>query len=171
MLIPMRLHLKALTGLLVLGLTLSSLAAAQQVCNTAVPPSTPEADFTLHNDGTVTHHRTGLMWMREPLNGTYTWEEALAQAEGSSYAGYTDWRLPNAKELDSIVEMRCYMPSINLTIFPSTPSMEFWSSTPFVGPSLEPSAWCVWFLYGSVAGPLARQYGSYVRLVRGGEQS
>ncbi len=155
-------------GILALSLVLPPFATGQQTCNPAVSSSTPDSDFTVNNDGTVTHHKTGLMWLRDPLNGTYSWEQALMEAEGASFVGYTDWRLPNAKELASIVETRCYAPSINLAVFPSTPSMEFWTSTPFVASQLSPSAWVVWFRYGSVAS-VERNYSGYVRLVRGGQ--
>ena len=53
------------------------------------------------------------------------------QANANSLAGYTDWQIPNRKELESIVNIENTMPSINTTIFPSTPSSEHWtSSTP-----------------------------------------
>ena len=36
--------------------------------------------------------------------GALNWEEALEWAESLEYAGYSDWRLPNAKELQNIVD-------------------------------------------------------------------
>lgn len=61
-------------------------------------------DFELQNDGTIIDHATSLMWMQNGSVDTYNWEEALAFAENFEYAGYDDWRLPNAKELQSIID-------------------------------------------------------------------
>ncbi len=61
-------------------------------------------DFVDNGDGTITDRATGLMWMKSDSGLTYNWEEALAYSENLVYAGYDDWRLPNAKELQSIVD-------------------------------------------------------------------
>ena len=56
-----------------------------------------------NGDGTVTDNRTGLIWQQgEP--GAMTWNSALTYCEGLSLAGSTDWRLPNIKELESLVD-------------------------------------------------------------------
>jgi hypothetical protein len=44
------------------------------------------------------------MWMQNDNAEAISWENALSYAENSEYAAYTDWRLPNAKELHSIVD-------------------------------------------------------------------
>jgi hypothetical protein len=61
-------------------------------------------DFVDNGDGTITDQSTGLMWQTTDDGVTRNWEEALAYAEGLQLAGYDDWRLPNAKELQSIVD-------------------------------------------------------------------
>ena len=70
-------------------------------------------DFVDNGDGTVTDNATGLMWMTvdsgklkagRKKDGALNWQEALAWAEDLQYAGHSDWRLPNAKELHSIVD-------------------------------------------------------------------
>lgn len=61
-------------------------------------------DYTDNTDGTVTDQATGLMWMSTGSTDTFTWEEALEYAENYEYAGYDDWRLPDIKELQSIVD-------------------------------------------------------------------
>jgi len=71
--------------------------------------------FVDNGDGTVTDQATGLMWMKvdsgalgAARNGAMNWQEALAFAEDLEYAGHSDWRLPNAKELQSILDYtRC----------------------------------------------------------------
>ena len=60
--------------------------------------------FTDGGDGTVTDNATGLMWQQADSATGLTWQAALAYAEGLQLAGYRDWRLPNAKELQSILD-------------------------------------------------------------------
>lgn len=76
-------------------------------------PSYGQNSFVDNGDGTVTDRATGLMWMRddsgalgvgEAGDGRLNWEQALDWAENLTYAGHGDWRLPNAKELQSIVD-------------------------------------------------------------------
>ncbi len=102
-------------------------------------------NLAFNGDGTVTDNTTGLMWMRCSLGqvwdgktcggkaATFTWADALKAAAGHEFAGYTDWRLPNKNELESIVEGRCFTPTINSSVFPATPSTYFWSSSPYAG--------------------------------------
>ena len=61
-------------------------------------------NFEDNGDGTVSDLATGLMWQAADDGETRDWEDALSYAENSDYAGYDDWRLPNAKELQSIVD-------------------------------------------------------------------
>lgn len=63
-----------------------------------------ENDFYDNQDGTITDNATGLMWMQSGSEDTYNWEEALSYAEGMDFAGYSDWRLPTIKELQSIID-------------------------------------------------------------------
>jgi hypothetical protein len=65
-------------------------------------------DFTDNGDGTITDHATGLMWQQADDGLARDWQGSLAYAEGLTLADYNDWRLPNAKELQSIVDYtRC----------------------------------------------------------------
>ena len=61
-------------------------------------------NFTDNGNGTITDEATGLMWMQQDNAKGITWQEALKYAEGYEFAGYSDWRLPDAKELQSIVD-------------------------------------------------------------------
>ena len=68
-------------------------------------------NFVDNGDGTITDLSTGLMWMTVDSgfleeDGAMDWEAALSWAETLDYAGYTDWKLPNAKELQSIVDYK-----------------------------------------------------------------
>lgn len=60
--------------------------------------------FEDNDNGTVTDKATGLMWQKADDGQTRNWEEALAYTDDLDLAGYNDWRLPNAKELQSIVD-------------------------------------------------------------------
>ena len=80
-------------------------------------PAYGKNDFRDNGDGTVTDNATGLMWMKIDsghLNagikkdGRLNWGQALEWSEHLEFASYSDWRLPNAKELQSIVDYsRC----------------------------------------------------------------
>lgn len=61
-------------------------------------------DFQDNGDETITDNATGLMWMKNDSETGLNWKEALAYAEGEEFAGYSDWRLPSVKELQSIVD-------------------------------------------------------------------
>lgn len=63
--------------------------------------------FVDNRDGTITDNATSLMWAQNDNGTGLNWEEALAWLEtqkAAAYLGYGDWRLPNAKELQSIVD-------------------------------------------------------------------
>lgn len=87
--------------------------------------------FVDNFDGTVTDKATGLMWQKADDANTYNWVEALKYAKNSTLANYDDWRLPNIKELQSIVDYdKKSIPAINEDYFVCTnPDSWFWSST------------------------------------------
>jgi len=60
--------------------------------------------FIDNGNGTITDEATGLMWTQSDNGTGLNWEDALKYAEDSELSGYSDWRLPNAKELQSIVD-------------------------------------------------------------------
>lgn len=63
--------------------------------------------FVDNGDQTVTDSATGLMWPKADSAAGMTWEAALAWVQtrnAANYLGYNDWRLPNAKELQSIID-------------------------------------------------------------------
>ncbi len=153
---------------------------ADQTCRTdsEIPASTPTTRFTDHGDRTVTDTQTELMWAKcaEGLSGDeclgseeskHSWEEALDLANSSELADYNDWRLPNIKELLSIVERQCIEPAINLSVFPNTRTdASFWTASP--NGLNSKSAMSVWFKEGSLTDG-ARSSTIHVRLVRSGQ--
>jgi hypothetical protein len=84
-------------------------------------------NFVDNSDGTITDKATGLMWQASDDGQTRDWQESLAYAESSSLSGYDDWRLPDAKELQSIVD---YTKSPNTTNSPAIDDM--FSLTEFI---------------------------------------
>lgn len=70
-------------------------------------------DFIDNNDGTITDLSTGLMWQKEHSSTGLDWENSLSYAENLSLAGYDDWRLPNIKELHSIVDYQRSLQTTN----------------------------------------------------------
>lgn len=105
-----------------------------------------EGRFVDNGDGTVMDNCTGLMWQQEKAPGKYSWQEALVYCENLELAGSDDWRLPNVRELQSIVDYGRYDPAID-AIFDSDSSW-FWSSTSALHP--DSIAWVVIFYLGDV---------------------
>ena len=68
-------------------------------------------DFQDNADETISDNASGLIWSQNDSGDGMNWEDALAwvqQKNTESYLGYSDWRLPNVKELHSIVDYtRC----------------------------------------------------------------
>ncbi len=94
--------------------------------------------FSNNGDGTVSDLATGMMWQQtngeqSPGDYQFNWEEALSYCETLSLAGHTNWRLPNIKELQSIVDYTRADPALDTSVFtfnqsPNTAAY-FWSGT------------------------------------------
>ncbi len=61
-------------------------------------------NFADNGDGTVSDNATGLTWTQNDSASGMNWDAALNYCESLDYAGSSDWRLPNVKELQSIVD-------------------------------------------------------------------
>ena len=141
--------------------------------------------YTDNGDGTISDAQTGLMWSKCSYGQTYdgndddgdqvicegspafgTWQQAFAWAADSNANvdhGHSDWRLPNIKELGSIVDFGSAKPAINQNIFPNTASGPYWSSTPSRANVLQTIF--IGFQAGDY-GPSDRISNLYLRLVR-----
>ncbi len=62
-----------------------------------------QPSYTDNGDGTITDNVSGLMWQKD-MGAKISYPDAIDKAETLTLAGYSDWRLPNAKELQSIVD-------------------------------------------------------------------
>jgi len=129
--------------------------------------------FVDNGDGTITDMATGLMWIKDPsqIGGdwgspgsptTTTWAVAITRCNALEYAGYSDWRLPNIKELYSIVDIGEKNPSIN-NIYDNTIVDNYWSSS--TKKNITSYKWVVVFDFGSV-GTKAGSGSAYARPVR-----
>ncbi len=116
-------------------------------------------NFLDNGDGTITDLNTGLMWEKKSNDGsihdvdrTYFWSKAGAftvwdwiglmnTEDGPGFAGHSDWRLPNRRELDSLVDFSRVDPSVapvfqtvctegcTVTACSCTALADYWSST------------------------------------------
>jgi len=151
--------------------------------------ASPSPRFTDNNNGTVTDNLTKLIWMKNASNvgavgfGVKTWVGALFAANGlkSGDAGLSDgsvafdWRLPNRRELESLVDCGFYNPALPNTLgtgkwtegkpFQGVQSSYYWSSSTCAGSTA--SAWYVDF-YDGVVGNGDKSSNGYVWCVRGG---
>jgi len=135
--------------------------------------------FRDNGDGTVTDLNTGLMWIKSGLADTdtdpptpytadgpwrkYNWENAILYCERLEFAGYSDWRLPNYKELVSILDLSKVNPAVDPRYFPDTRTDFYWTSTTStydIG-----KAWYVYFNLGYV-NHIFKNWECYVRPVR-----
>jgi hypothetical protein len=109
-----------------------------------VPIAASAQTYATSTDGTeVTDQKTGLTWRRcaegMVLSGgtctgtasTFTYKAALQQATSQASSTGVAWRLPNIRELVSIVDKTRSNPAIDSTAFPSTPSSWFWSASTY----------------------------------------
>jgi len=122
--------------------------------------------FIDNGDGTITDKATGLMWQKDHWEEQLFWYDAIWDARVLLVGGYTDWRLPNIKELMSIVDFGRHAPCIDTDFFPNTPSARFWSSTTVDGD--EPYAWNLEFDNPYVGSASKEDTKCYIRPVRGG---
>jgi hypothetical protein len=155
--------------------------------------------FNDNGDGTITDDNTGLMWEKlcdenspggtcpaeHDVDTTYTWAEAFAVKiaalnAGAGFAGYTDWRLSNVKELQSIVNHENFDPAVSSAFNNScvancsvlncscTRATSYWSSTSVA--RVPTDAWTVFFGSGGGDVDVHNLKGDFnsVRAVRGG---
>ncbi len=142
------------------------------VCIASFGQAQAQARYTYSDNGTeVTDVQAGLVWRRcsegqiwgsGTCSGTatgFTHEQALAYAKNQA-----GWRVPNVKELSSLVDTGRFNPAIDGNAFPLTPSTLYWASSPDVRlPSL---AWTVDFGIGGVVSSNRYSPTVLLRLVR-----
>jgi hypothetical protein len=132
--------------------------------------------YASHDDGTITDLTTGLVWEKKtPANmfDAYTWPEAfeyVAALNAARFAGHDDWRLPNVRELQSLIDYGRFDPAVapefdDCDRGSCTVSGSYWSSTSAFSAGIL--AWRVNFVDGfQLVG--GKTFDVRVRAVRGG---
>jgi hypothetical protein len=98
--------------------------------------------YDLSLAGTVHDASTGLTWQRAASSDRVSWADADAACIALDLQG-KGWRLPNMKELQTLVDEARASPAIDTQAFPDTPGEGFWAATPLVDSAT--SAWFVSF--------------------------
>ena len=151
--------------------------------------------FVDNGDGTISDLNTGLMWEKKgsmvsglhAMEATYPWSndanatvwewlDAINAEGGTGFAGYSDWRLPNRRELDSILDFSRYDPAVSPVFHTGcvagcsptecscTLANDHWTST--TSAERDNLAWAVHFARG-VANDKLKGGSRAVRAVRG----
>jgi len=135
-------------------------------------PDYDKNDFHDNADGTITDRATGLVWSKADSARGMDWPAALAWVATRNreyYLGHNDWRLPNAKELQSIVDYTrapavTHSPALN-ALFQTTSLGDgdypyFWSSTTHLdGPAERRGSAAVYLAFGRALGWMQRPPG------------
>src|SRR5919108_448293 len=144
----------------------------------------PKPRFTVNNNGTVTDNLTGLIWMKNAnCNGLQTWKDALAAANNlkDGQCGLKDgskpgdWRMPNIKELQSLLDYGKALPTLPVDPPSSVPPFDnlptapfldtYWSSITFAGNRGSTLLWLLSFgnIFDVTKGEGFLRYGWAVR--------
>lgn len=108
------------------------------------PTDYGQNDFVDNGDGTITDRATGLTWLQADSGTAMSWEEALAWAETLVAGGSGDWRLPNAKELQSIVDYTRAPDPTNPTADNTGPAIDPLFLLTNIGTDVEPEYPYLW---------------------------
>ena len=108
--------------------------------------------FIDNEDGTMTDDLTHLMWIKDAqeILGTIDWYDAIDSCNKLEFNGYNDWRLPNLRELQSLIDYSEYKPALSSeNLFYNIQSLYYyWSSTTHI--AAPATAFCVRIDYGYV---------------------
>lgn len=120
----------------------------------------------------ITDALTGLMWLRNPGSTSWNWASSISYCENlngdGDRGGHTDWRMPNLRELQSVVDYGRSGPALpEASPFENVWSGTYWSSTTLTGDVSQ--AWYVNFDHGSVNGMAKSSNIPLVWPVRSGE--
>lgn len=110
----------------------------------AITPAHGVGPYAINGD-TVVDQGTGLEWQKSDDATPRDWQAALAYCEKLSLHSKTGWRLPDIRELKSIVDVNRYYPAIDKS-FTCQPD-SYWSATPVAGSATQ-TAWFVFFANG-----------------------
>jgi len=135
----------------------------------------PSPRFTVQaNTNVVLDNLTSLMWTRNAnlLSGQTNWADAISYCKTLTYGGYSDWRLPNVRELQSLIDFS----QLNPVLPPGHPFTDiqwlnageyYWSATTLADG--ETYAWFVYLSDGYTYYGTKTALNLYVWPVRGGQ--
>jgi len=93
-------------------------------------PRWGDNDFVDRGNGTVEDRASGLTWQKKDDGKTYDWPHAMAYCRDLSLGGKSDWRLPNVKELEGIVDYSHHAPALDVRFLSMSDAKGwFWSGT------------------------------------------
>ncbi len=113
-----------------------------------------QGTFRSNYNNTVSDTTYGLMWQKNDLPPSFPrkgWQHALAYCETLTVGGYTDWRLPNTRELTTIIDFNKTSQTLNpvFTISGNDEKVYYWSNTSTIGSG---EVFGISASYGGVAG-------------------
>ena len=134
-------------------------------------------------DGGLHDVRTGFAWIVTPLTAAFPtiweWLSDVNEEGGTGFAGYNDWRIPNLRELQTIIDYGRVEPAVD-PVFNNGPDTScsvlecshtdrsfHWSSTSFALALGDPLVWILNFNFGFTSVWVTRTQFA-VRAVRGG---
>ncbi|MFN8841276.1 MAG: DUF1566 domain-containing protein [Burkholderiales bacterium] len=126
-------------------------------------------DYREDSDGTVTDRGSGLTWQQSDDGHPRRWRDALAYCAALRLADHADWRLPDAKELHSIVDYtRAPATAHSAALAPplrarATESYYWTSTTVLDGPPEVMYARAAYFAFGRALGWMEMPPGSGIR--------
>jgi hypothetical protein len=108
------------------------------------------------------------MWLDDEISSKMIWVDAISYCENKEAGGYSDWRLPNARELMYITDISLYLPAVN-SVFHNVPvSGGYWSSTTVIQEGIMAiTAWVIDIESGQ-SGDSYKGDSWYAKCVRGG---
>jgi len=130
----------------------------------------PEPRFIDNGDGTVTDRLTCLIWVKDGAiisGGTHDWYGALTFCNTLNFAGHQDWRMPNAREMLSLIDYEMYGPALPAdNPFQNVSIHRYWTST--TDNENDDDAFAVYIRYGNIWQNLKSDSSLLVLPVRGG---
>lgn len=111
------------------SLTANSLTGAKHVRCVNGDEIPLKRKFEYNLDGTITSKDTFFVWYQDE-NEPMVWEDAISFCENLDFAQSSEWKLPNIKELQTLIDYKKFNPAVDDEFFPGVMPSEYWSSTP-----------------------------------------